>query len=528
MKTKKLLAFLLSLVIIFTGLPVIAAQASDVQYLGGYYRDINSTNYTKAFYGDFTVPSRGVVKFIGNRLFDGNGAEQNLSFKIYKSTDLNNPIWDASNYNFESSTEDYSRLIALGAGTYRFEVQPSMYSSAFSSGKVYKFNFDFYFAPYNCYEIEPNNNKTNANVLTYDTPVYAYADKSEDYYSVTVSKDTPARIKIKNYTALRGASTYIKFLPADNSSAQYLSEYNAGVGSDHYYFDVMLKKGTNHINVTSVSKGQVDYSIEVSKNIVIPAPVIKNLKISGTKVEVSWNQLSGVSGYEIWRKINKGNWELVLNASSNAIGFWQSGTNFKNTYQFKIKAYKTVGNTKIYSSWSKIKALNPTPTNIKLSASSYTYDGKTKTPKVVVKNKNGITLKKGVDYTVSYASGRKAIGKYKVTITFKGDYSGKKNVYFNINPKPTSVSSVSAAKKSLKVKIKSRTSQTSGYQVQYSTSKKFSGAKTTTIKSNKTTSVTLKSLKANKTYYVRVRTYKTVNGTKYYSSWSSYKTKKTK
>ena len=62
----------------------------------------------------------------------------------------------------------------------------------------------------------------------------------------------------------------------------------------------------------------------------------------------------------------------------------------------------------------------------------------------------------------------------------------------------------------------------------YSTSKTFKKATTKTVKSYKTTSTTLKNLKAKKTYYVRVRTYKTVSGKKYYSAWSSYKTKKTK
>ena len=161
----------------------------------------------------------------------------------------------------------------------------------------------------------------------------------------------------------------------------------------------------------------------------------------------------------------------------------QSGTDFSKTYQFRVRAYKTVGTTTLYSSWSKIKALNPTPTNIKLSTTSYTYNGKKKTPKVTVKDKTGKTLKEGTHYTVSMASGRKKIGKYKVTITFKGDYTGKKNVYFKINPKKTSVSKVTAAKKSLKVKLKKQTSQTSGYQIQYSTSKKFKSAKTVTIKS---------------------------------------------
>ncbi len=68
----------------------------------------------------------------------------------------------------------------------------------------------------------------------------------------------------------------------------------------------------------------------------------------------------------------------------------------------------------------------------KLSTTSYTYDGKVKTPSVVVKDSSGKTLKKNTDYTVTYASGRKNAGTYKVTVTMKGNYSGAKNLYFNI------------------------------------------------------------------------------------------------
>ena len=63
----------------------------------------------------------------------------------------------------------------------------------------------------------------------------------------------------------------------------------------------------------------------------------------------------------------------------------------------------------------------------------------------------------------------------------------------------------------------------------YSTSSNFkSGNKTKKITSNKTTSKKITGLKAKKKYYVKVRTYKTVNGTKYYSGWSKVKTVTTK
>jgi len=164
---------------------------------------------------------------------------------------------------------------------------------------------------------------------------------------------------------------------------------------------------------------------------------------------------------------------------------------------------------------------------VKLSTSTYTYNGKTKKPTVTVKDSKGKTISSKY-YTVTYASGRKNVGKYKVTVKFKGNYSGTKTLYLTINPTKTTVKKVTGASKSLKVTVNKKTTQVSGYQIQYSTSKKFTSAKTKTVKSAKTTSTTIKSLKAKKTYYVRVRTYKTVNGKRYYSGWSSYKSAKTK
>ena len=168
------------------------------------------------------------------------------------------------------------------------------------------------------------------------------------------------------------------------------------------------------------------------------------------------------------------------------------------------------------------------PKTVKIAATTYTYTGKVITPAVTVKNSKGTALKKGTDYTVTYASGRKNVGKYKVTVTFKGNYSGTKTFYFTINPVKTTVSKLTAGKKSIKVAITKKSTQVTGYQIQYSTSKTFKSAKTVTLKSYKTTSVNLTKLSAKKTYYVRVRTYKTVGKTKYYSGWSTYKKVTTK
>lgn len=173
---------------------------------------------------------------------------------------------------------------------------------------------------------------------------------------------------------------------------------------------------------------------------------------------------------------------------------------------------------------------------VKLSKTVYIYDGKVKKPGVTVKNSLGKTLKKGTDYTVKYASGRKNVGRYAVKITFKGNYKGCKILYFKILPKSTSISKVTAKSKGFTVQWKKQKTQVSGYQIQYSTSKKFTSKKTKsiTIKSNKSKSPSkaVKNLKSKKTYYIRIRTYKTVKlkgkNVKIYSKWSTVKKVKTK
>lgn len=167
--------------------------------------------------------------------------------------------------------------------------------------------------------------------------------------------------------------------------------------------------------------------------------------------------------------------------------------------------------------------------SVKFSATEYIYNGKTKTPSVIVKDSKGNTLKTGTDYTVAYPKKRKNIGKYTVTVTFKGNYSGTKKLTFEIIPAKVTLSKVSAGKKQLTATWKTISGIT-GYEVAYSTSKKFTKktTKTVTIKKAKTKKTTIKKLTKGKNYYVKVRAYKTVDGKKIYGAYSAVKNVKVK
>lgn len=158
-------------------------------------------------------------------------------------------------------------------------------------------------------------------------------------------------------------------------------------------------------------------------------------------------------------------------------------------------------------------------TTIKLSKKSYVYDGKAKRPDVKVLNVNGKTLKKS-NYTVRYTNNIK-VGKATAVIKFKGKYSGTIKVNYTIRPKTTSIRKVRKKSGGVVVTWKRQPKQADGYQLQYATDKTFTkAAKSVAISKSGKVSKTLSGLDKNKNYYFRIRTYKTVNGKNYYSSWS--------
>ena len=157
--------------------------------------------------------------------------------------------------------------------------------------------------------------------------------------------------------------------------------------------------------------------------------------------------------------------------------------------------------------------------------SNKSYTGKNITQSITVKY-NGKTLKKGTDYTVSY-SNNKSIGTSTVKITGKGSYTGTITKTFKINPAKQEIQKLTAKSKAFFVDWAQKGSAT-GYEIQYATNSKFTRAKKITITNNKTDTKTISKLSGKKKYYVRVRSYTTVKGTKYYGAWSASKSVTTK
>ena len=253
---------------------------------------------------------------------------------------------------------------------------------------------------------------------------------------------------------------------------------------------------------------------DVSKRVIqVAKPTLKVSKTYNSKKQTVTLPTSGfytVSGTTSATKVGKYTVKVTLNDKTNTT--WADGT----TADLKL-------------TWEITKPANTiTVKNVTKTAST-----KTQTVKLGAKAKESakLTYKSDSKYVKVDKKGKVTIaknfvGKATITVTAATTKTYKattKQVTVTVNPAKVKLTSVKNYKgKKLKAYWKKNTKVT-GYQVQYSTSSKFKSAKTVTVKGCKNTSTTITKLTKNKKYYVRVRTYKTVSKTNYYSGWSGAK-----
>ena len=248
-------------------------------------------------------------------------------------------------------------------------------------------------------------------------------------------------------------------------------------------------------------------------------PALSRISISKASVTLS------TSTYAYDGKAKKPGVTVKLNGKT-----LKNGTDYTVSYSNNIKvgtAKVTItGKGNYTGSVSKTYSIKNNFKKATVSGiSTKAFTGKNITQSITVKY-NGKTLKNGTDYTVSYSNNKK-IGIATVKIAGKGSYTGTITKTFKINPAKQEIQKLTAKSKAFFVDWAQKGSAT-GYEIQYATNSKFTSAKKVTITNNKTDKTTISKLSGKKKYYVRVRSYTTVKGTKYYGAWSSVKNVTTK
>ena len=286
------------------------------------------------------------------------------------------------------------------------------------------------------------------------------------------------------------------------------------------------------------------YTVKVTGNALegYKAEYTHNVQKMNVTVQNAWNDLDNVvdsrpaqlvveiyaNGKTTGKRVTlteANNWKATVsgldrNAAGKRIQYTGKAVGTPAGYNISVST-DTNGNIKLISNFTTYtKKLR-----LKLSKTSYIYNGKNAKPKVTVYN--GRKKVSSKYYKVTYKNNKK-VGYATVIVKGKGKfakYAGK--AAFTIKLKTLKKPSVKkGAKGTLNVSWK-RDGQATKYVVQYSQSKKFKGksTKTVTITNNKIGKTVLKGLTGKKNYYVRVRSCKAVNGREIWSSWSSRSSK---
>ena len=342
---------------------------------------------------------------------------------------------------------------------------------------------------------------TNNSVPTlYKLSPFALDDYHEHSYTKTVlSNATCTTAGTVKYTCSCG-DFYTETIPATgHKSSGWIVDKAASIGV----------KGSKHKECTVCKK--------VLETAEIPA--LSRISISKASVTLS------TSTYAYDGKAKKPGVTVKLNGKT-----LKNGTDYTVSYSNNTKVgtatVKITGKGNYTGSVSKTYSIKNNFKKATVSGiSTKAFTGKNITQSITVKY-NGKTLKKGTDYTVSYSSS-KNIGTATVKITGKGSYTGTITKTFKINPAKQEIQKLTAKSKAFFVDWAQKGSAT-GYEIQYATNSKFTSAKKVTITNKKTDTKTVSKLSDKKKYYVRVRSYTTVKGTKYYGAWSASKSVTTK
>ena len=340
----------------------------------------------------------------------------------------------------------------------------------------------------------------NSKPTLYKLSPYALDDYHEHSYTKTVlSNATCTTAGTVKYTCSCGDS-YTETIPATgHKSSGWIVDKAASIGV----------KGSKHKECTVCKK-----ILETAE-----IPALSRISISKASVTLS------TSIYAYDGKAKKPGVTVKLNGKT-----LKNGTDYTVSYSNNTKVgtakvtIKGKGNytgsvSKTYSIKNNFK--KATVSGISTKA----FTGKNITQSITVKY-NGKTLKNGTDYTVSYSS-NKNIGTATVKIAGKCSSTGTITKTFKINPAKQEIQKLTAKSKAFFVDWAQKGSAT-GYEIQYATNSKFTSAKKVTITNNKTDKTTVSKLSGKKKYYVRVRSYTTVKGTKYYGAWSASKSVTTK
>ncbi|WP_315112842.1 M4 family metallopeptidase [Clostridium intestinale] len=380
---------------------------------------------------------------------------------------------------------------------------------------------------------EPNDTKSNAYPINFGETYESYKSNESDVDVYKLNVTAPGEVNIKLWN-----------LPCDydlvlHDANGYRLDSSMNPDTENEFINYQFTtKGTYYILVGSwYSDFSVSQKYSLKADLVIPIPTaLKAVSSSFNSITTSWGTVAGASGYEVYRATSStGTYSLVGNTTG--ISFNNTGLVTNNTYYYKVRAYKTIGSSKVYSKFSQVvsaKPVIPVPTSVKATPLSY---NSISTSWLAVAGANGYEVYRAASSTGTYGLVGTTTGlSFNNTgLTTNAAYYfkvrayrlvGTTKVYGNftaavgarpIPAVPLSLKAVSSSYNSIRTSWLA-VAGASGYEVYRSTSStgtySYIGATTGTSYNNT-------GLISNGAYYYKVRAYRLVGTTKVYGNFTA-------
>jgi len=293
---------------------------------------------------------------------------------------------------------------------------------------------------------------------------------------------------------------------------------NKEKGETGHYTSIMGDFGSAPMTGIGISYGSTDYRVAYCQR-------FANRAVGKTYTSQEWRNAVNSFASDAKSKLDQATAtkEKIEAKDSSAVKYYTDAEtalqNAKSDLAEKEKAVEEA--KKAYEDIVKEESLLKIR-KVVLSKTLLTYNGKVQKPSVKVYDENGTRITEG--FKVSYPSGCKNLGSYKVTVTGTENYKGTVTASYVIRPAKCKTPSVKAGKKKMTVKWKKLGGGSQTYQI-YVLKK---GTKKAKYYTSTKTSKTIKKLTKKKTYSVKIRSYKKISGKTYYGTWSGTKKVKVK
>lgn len=191
-------------------------------------------------------------------------------------------------------------------------------------------------------------------------------DTRTQYYSISnayIASYTSTSITFSWYSSGNNDGFYVYRKSPYDTDYQKIGTVTNVMNSTHSFKDTGFRRGISFsyrivayfdTNGTITEAGGVstDFKASISK------PKITSISRKGTKATVKWKKASGVSGYQIYRKVGSGSYKKVKTVKSGSTLKWTASKISKTkTTRFKVRAYVKYGSHYVYGSFGDSTAV---------------------------------------------------------------------------------------------------------------------------------------------------------------------------